>query len=94
MKSSLISLVAALVAVLEVSKSVLEPIPCLNPPKELATSLAGIQGRTHLFKICLVDRINLFTLLHTLIHWPPRTPLNEAQECKAKQCPPPQHPHN
>ena len=49
---------------------------------------------SHLFKICLVDRINLFTLLHTLIHWPPRTPLNEAQECKAKQCPPPQHPHN
>ena len=37
-----------LVAALEVSKSVLEPIPCLNPPKELATSLAGIQGRTHL----------------------------------------------
>ena len=49
---------------------------------------------SHLFKICLVDRINLFTLLHTLIHRPPRTPLNEAQECKAKQCPPPQHPHN
>ena len=37
-----------LVAALEVSKGVLEPIPCLNPPKELAASLACIQGRSNL----------------------------------------------
>merc|ERR1719237_1905869 len=88
-KGSLKSLVAALVAALEVSKCVLEPVPCLNPPKELAASLACIQGRSNLFKICLVERINLLTLSHTLVdHWSPGPPLDEAQECEAKHCPP------
>ena len=47
---------------------------------------------SHLFKICLVQRINLLTLPHTLVDH--RPPLDQAQECKAEHCPPPQHPHN
>merc|ERR1719460_1220510 len=66
---------------------VLEPVPCLDPPKELAASCACIQGSSDLFKICLVQRINLLTLPHTLVDH--RPPLDQAQECKAKHCPPP-----
>merc|ERR1719370_2506972 len=88
-KGSFKSLVTALVAALEVSKGVLEPVPCFNPPKELAACLACIQGRSDLFKICLAERVNLLTLSDTLVdHRPPRPPLDEAQECKAKHCPP------
>jgi hypothetical protein len=75
-KGSFKSLLAALVAALEVSKGVLEPVPCLDPPKELAASCACIQGSSDLFKICLVQRINLLTLPHTLVDH--RAPLEEA----------------
>jgi len=81
-EGSLKSLVATLVAALEVSKCVVDPVPCIDPPKELTSSLAGVQGRSHLFKICLVEGVDLLTLASTLVHRAPELALDEAQECQ------------
>jgi len=81
-EGSLKSLVATLVAALKVSQCVVDPVPCIDPPKELTSSLAGVQGRSHLFKICLVEGVDLLTLASTLVHRAPELALDEAQECQ------------